>query len=134
MAKVFRDANVVMYLVGSPHPNKLGAAAVLQRLTANGNKFLTDGEVFQEMLHRYSAVNRREAIQPAFDLLHAITEQTLDITLATVQSARIILQSYPSLSARDAIHVAAMQSADLTQVFSFDTGFDTVPTLQRIFQ
>ena len=32
---------------------------------------LTDAEVLQEILHRYVAINRRDAIQPAFDALLA---------------------------------------------------------------
>ena len=30
---------------------------------------MTDAEVFQEILHRYVVINRREAIQPVFDAL-----------------------------------------------------------------
>jgi hypothetical protein len=30
---------------------------------------VTDAEVLQEILHRYVAIDRRDAIQPAFDAL-----------------------------------------------------------------
>jgi uncharacterized protein len=35
-------------------------------------RLLTDAEVLQEVLHRYVAIDRRDAIQPAFDALPGI--------------------------------------------------------------
>jgi hypothetical protein len=34
-----------------------------------GRRLVTDAEVSQEICHRYVAINRREAIQPAFDAI-----------------------------------------------------------------
>jgi hypothetical protein len=34
---------------------------------------VTSAEVLQEILHRYVAINRRDAIQPAFDALPGVT-------------------------------------------------------------
>lgn len=45
-----------MYLIGAPHPNKDIATAIIERLAAQGEKLVTDAEVFQEILHRYNAI------------------------------------------------------------------------------
>ena len=66
---IFVDSNIPMYLVGAEHPNKDGARRLLEQCIARGERLVADAEVLQEILHRYVAINRRDAIQPAFDAL-----------------------------------------------------------------
>ncbi len=54
-----------MYLIGAAHPHKAEAQVLLERLIAAGRRLVTDAEVLQEILHRYTAIGRREAIGPA---------------------------------------------------------------------
>ncbi len=68
-----------MYLVGAPHPNKLAAQVLLERLIANGQRLVTDAEVFQEILHRYVSINRREAVGPAYQLTLDIADDIFPI-------------------------------------------------------
>ena len=58
-----------MSLVGAPHPHKSDAQHLLEKLVSDRQRLVTDAEVLQEILHRYVAINRRDAIQPAFDAL-----------------------------------------------------------------
>ncbi len=46
----FVDSNVPMYLVGATHPNKDRALAILTKLVRDGEQFVTDAEVYQEIL------------------------------------------------------------------------------------
>ncbi len=64
---IFVDSNVPMYLVGAEHPNKAKAQQLLEWALRAKERLVTDVEVLQEILHRYVAIRRREAIQPAFD-------------------------------------------------------------------
>src|SRR5580704_16343013 len=121
-----------MYLVGAEHPNKLLAAAILRRLAAHGERLVTDAEVFQEILHRYSAIRRAEAIQPAFDLLNGVVDEVFPIDLACVELAKSLLLAYSGLSSRDAIHVASIKAHNVPALVSFDAGFDCVTGLDRI--
>jgi len=41
------------------------AQLLLERLVAAGQRLVTDAEVLQEILHRYAAIGKREAIGPA---------------------------------------------------------------------
>ena len=66
------DSNIPMYLVGGSHPHKVDAQRLLEKLLSGRERLVTDAEVLQEILHRYIAVNRRDAIQPAFDSLLGI--------------------------------------------------------------
>ena len=64
---IFIDSNVPMYLVGAPHPNKDRALAILTQSVRDGEQFVTDVEVYQEILHRYTAIQRPDAIDAAFE-------------------------------------------------------------------
>ena len=66
---IFVDSNIPMYLVGAPHPHKTDSQRLLERAIADGERLVSDAEVLQEILHGYVAINRRDAIQPAFDAL-----------------------------------------------------------------
>lgn len=125
------DSNIPMYLVGAEHPRKRDAQQLLESAAA-GERLLTDVEVFQEICHRYVAIDRREAIQPAFDALIGVTEEVLAIELADAMAARDILLRYRSLSARDAIHLAVMERYGIERIMSFDRGFDSYPKVERV--
>lgn len=88
---IFVDSNVPMYLVGAEHPNKIAARLLLERAIANGERLVSDAEVLQEILHRYVAIARR-----------------------------------------DAIHVALMDRHAVSDILTFDSGFDQVPGIRRM--
>ena len=58
---IFVDSNIPMYLIGAAHPHKAEAQVILERLVAAGERLVT-AEALQEILHRYTAINKREAI------------------------------------------------------------------------
>ena len=126
------DSNIPMYLVGAAHPNKDAARRALEEAVAAGESLCTNAEVLQEILHRYTAIGRRENIDPAFDALLAIVDIVYPIERADVDRARRLLRTSQTLSARDAIHVAVMQGRDIDRILSFDSGFDGIPGIVRV--
>ena len=121
-----------MYLVGAPHPHKTDARRLLEAALSAGEKLVTDAEVLQEVLHRYVAIERRDAIQPAFDALLGIVDEVLSVTRADVERAKSIVLGRRRLSARDAVHAAVMEREEIEQILSFDRGFDSIPGLTRL--
>ena len=121
-----------MYLVGSPHPNKIAAERTVAALITRQEKLVTDAEVLQEILHRYAAIGRLDAIQPAFDALIAIVDEVFAVDLEDVQRAKTILLGKYGLSARDTIHLAVMERHAIQQILSFDQGFDRYPNVRRV--
>lgn len=121
-----------MYLVGAPHPHKQDAKRLLERCTAARERLVTNAEVFQEILHRFVAISRRDAIQPAFDALLAIADEVFPVNLSDVERAKTIVFGNQRLSARDALHLAVMERQGIDRILSFDTGFDAVPGVDRI--
>lgn len=121
-----------MYLVGGAHPHKLDAQRLLEREISAGTRLVTDVEVLQEICHRYAAINRREAIQPAFDAILGVVDEVLAIEREDAEAARDILLRYESLSARDSLHVAIMRRHGIESILSFDRGFDSHPEVERV--
>jgi uncharacterized protein len=128
---IFIDSNIPMYLVGAAHPNKDLARQLLERAIVDGERLVTDAEMLQEILRRYVAIGRRDAIGPAFDAILGVVDAVLPVELSDVQRARSLLGT-PTLQARDAIHVAITQRHGIDRILTFDRAFDQVPGLTRI--
>ena len=129
---IFVDSNVPMYLIGAPHPHKVDAQRLLERAIADREKLVTSAEVFQEILRRYGYLNRRDAIQPAFDALRGVVDDIFAIEFPQVERAKTLLLGRPRLKARDALHLATMERHGLNRIISFDTDFDALPGITRI--
>jgi hypothetical protein len=129
---IFVDSNIPMYLVGTPHCHKIDAQRLLEKLVSDRERLVTDAEVLQEILHRYVAIDRRDAIQPAFDALLGVVDQVLPIDQAAAERAKTLLLGSWQLSARDALHLAIMHEHRIEQILSFDAGFDGFPGVTRL--
>lgn len=128
---IFVDSNVPMYLIGADHPHKHDARRLLEAFVADRRRLVSSAEVLQEILHRYRAIDRPSAIQPAVDALLGVTDEVLPIEARDVLAAKDVLTSRWALSSRDALHVAVMQRHGIDEVLSFDRHFDLVPGVRR---
>lgn len=126
------DSNIPMYLVGAPHRHKFDAQRWMEKLLSDRQRLVTDAEVLQEILHRYVAVNRRDAIQPAFDSLLGVVDDVLAVDRAIVERAKEIVFGHERLSARDALHLAVMEQYGIDRILTFDSGFDGFPGITRL--
>ncbi len=129
---IFVDSNIPMYLVGADHPNKVETKRLLEWAILARERLVTDVEVLQEILHRYLAIHRPEAIQPAFDALLNVVDEVFPILLEDAESAKEMVFETPGISARDALHLAVMEREGLAQIMSFDTGFDLRDGVRRL--
>lgn len=123
-----------MYLIGAPHPHKTEAQVLLERLIASGQRLVTDAEVLQEILHRYTVIHRREAIGPALKVTLDIVDDVFAVEKADVLRAGEIAESRNWLSAGDAVHIAIMERHGIRSIVSFDADYDRWPGLKRIHQ
>jgi uncharacterized protein len=104
---------------------------LLEQLSSERRRLVSDVEVLQEILHRYVAIDRRDAIQPAFDVLLGIVDEILPISPSIVEKAKTIVLGRRRLSARDAVHVAVMEEHGIKEILTFDAGFDGYPGIVR---
>jgi uncharacterized protein len=121
-----------MYLIGAAHPLKAEAQIAVERLVASEERLVTDAEVLQEILHRYVALNRRDAIAPAFKVMLDLVDEVFAVEDRDVLRAGEIVQSSAGLSARDAVHIAVMERHSIDRILSFDSDFDRWPGLTRL--
>ena len=128
---IFVDSNIPMYLVGATHPHKLEARQLLEAAIAAGERLVTSAEVLQEVLHRYVAIDRRDAIQPAFDALLGVVDEVLAIEWADVARARDFVLGMGNLSARNGLHAAVMAREEIDRIMTFDAAFDGIPGISR---
>jgi uncharacterized protein len=126
------DSNIPMYLVGASHPHKTDAQRLLEKLVRDRQRLVTDAEVLQEVLHRYVAIDRRDAIQPAFDALLSVVDEVLPVNSKAVERAKQIVLEYRRLSARDAVHLSIMEEHGIERILSFDAGFDSFSGITRL--
>ncbi len=129
---IFVDSNIPMYLVGGDHPHKVDAQRALERLVSERRRLVTSSEVFQEILHRYVAIDRRDAIESAFEVLRNVVDEILAVGEDDVFAAKDLVHAHPKLSARDALHAAVMRRREIAQIVSFDRGFDAVARISRL--
>jgi predicted nucleic acid-binding protein len=95
---LFIDSNIPMYLIGASHPNKDPSRRLLEMCIERAERLVTDAEVLQEILHRYIAIRRRDAIQPAFNALLGVVDVVFPVEGQDGESARDVLLGESGLS------------------------------------
>ena len=127
---IFVDSNVPMYLVGASHPNRERLETFLRNRP--DEEYVTSAEVYQEVVHRYVAIDRRGAISDAFALLDELVVTAYPVSREDVGSAAGIAESHERLSARDCLHLAVMAANRVNRILTFDLGFDLYPGVMRL--
>ncbi len=130
-ARCFIDANVPMYAVGAEHPLKAPCLRILEAIARGELRAVTDAEVLQELLHRYTALGRRREAVEVCRLFLRVVPEVLPITRETIEEALTLHERY-DLPARDSLHWAVMRRHGLTRMISADRHFDGLPGLVRL--
>lgn len=125
------DANVLMYAAGAAHPHKAPSARLLERVARGDVEAVIDAETLQEILHRYRAIRRWEDGRQVYDLARQLFPNVVPISAEVMDRARELLDAYPSLMARDALHAAVVLHESLESICSYDRDFDGILGLRR---
>lgn len=128
---ILLDANIFMYAGGNPHPNKIPSLVFLEQVALGELEAGVDGEVLQEILHRYRAINRWEDGRRVYDYARQVFPQVIPITATILDKARELMDVHLTLSARDALHAAVYELMEAEAWCSYDHDFDTIPGLIR---
>lgn len=121
-----------MYVAGKEHPHREPARRLLAKIQRGQIEGFTSVEVLQEILYRYTALQKRDLAREVYDTFVQICPIVLGVTLAETDLARNLLGEVDGIAARDAIHAAVMINNDLEWIASFDKGFDGVPGVRRL--
>lgn len=127
----FVDANIVVYASGAEHPLKASCAAILRWIARGVWEGVTSAEVLQELLHLMERRKQRDT--GIFIARRVLTIMpVLPVTGTDVSRATTIMESIPALMPYDALHVAVMEAAGITEIISADKHFDAVPGIGRV--
>jgi hypothetical protein len=128
----FIDSAIIMYAGGGEHALREPCIRIMDRITAGSLDAVTSVDVVQEILHRYLALRRPE-------VAGRIARQTLDmfapvlpVTHALMRRVPDLAARYPTLAARDLVHVATCVHEGITEIVSPDRAFDEVAELRRL--
>lgn len=123
-----------MYVAGREHANRGPALRFLERVRGGNVEACTSTDVLQEILYRYAGLRRLDLAARVYDLFVALCPTVLPVTLADTDRAKdLLVKARPGrLSARDAVHAAVMLNHEITEIATFDAGFDNIAGIQRI--
>lgn len=128
---ILLDANVVMYAAGAEHPNRAPAVRFLERVTSDEVDAAIDAGTLQEILHRYRSIRRWKDGRRVYDLTRTLVPVVLPITAEALDATRVLMDRYPDLLARDALHAAIALEHTGGGICSFDSDFDQIDGIER---
>jgi predicted nucleic acid-binding protein len=129
---ILLDANIIMYAAGAPDPHKAPSVALLERVARGEVDAALDAEVLQEILHRYRALRRWKDGRRVYDLARRSIVTVIPVSAEMTDQARTIMDDYPTLMARDALHAAVCRVARADAICSYDADLDIIAWLRRI--
>lgn len=132
--KSFLDTNIFMYAAGREHPLKGPCVAILRRVALEELEALTNAEVLQEILYRYSAIEEGErGLHLARLAVDQVGGEILPVTLADMQRAFDLVARYGTMiTSRDAVHAATALNHGLKHIISVDSHFDVIEGIIRV--
>ena len=126
------DTNIIMYAAGGAHPHRAPCLDFLDRFARGEVEASIDAEVLQEILHRYRAIGRWADGRAVYDSTRRLFPQVIPITVELLDEARNLMDGYPNLMARDALHAAAVRQSGAEALLSYDRGFDLIDDFARM--
>lgn len=130
---IFLDTNVPIYAAGRPHPLKQPCADILTLVAQHPEAFFTDAEVFQELLHRYLALNLWAAAHAVFEQFAILMRGRVEaVQLSDVEQAASLARRFTGLSARDLLHASVMGRVGATRIVTADRGFLALSHLEGL--
>lgn len=132
MTTPFIDTAVLMYAAGAEHPLREPCRRVMIAIGSGALAAVTSVEVVQELLHRFIAIRRvdvgRQLASDAMDTFAPV----LPVSHALMRRVPDLAARYPSLAARDLVHVATCVHEGITEIVSPDRAFDQVAEVRRL--
>jgi predicted nucleic acid-binding protein len=130
--KAFLDVNIFIYATGGAHPHQEPSARLLLDVVRGSLDAVTDTETLQELLYRYWHLRLLdEGLTLARHVATAVPT-ILPVAKPDLLVAMSLLTDHPKIEPRDAVHAAVMINHGITQLYSYDRHFDTIPGLKRL--
>ena len=129
---VFIDTAVPMYAAGGDHPLRVPCGRILAMIKQGDLDAVTSIEVVQEIAHRFLSIRRPEMATRLASNVLDLFAPVLPVTHAVIRRLPGLIEQYPSLAARDLVHIATCLHEGITEILTPDRAFDQVAELRRI--
>ncbi len=129
---VFIDTNIFMYAAGREHHNKIPSLNLFHKIAAGKIDACINVEVLQEILQRYRHINRWEDGREVYTLTRKIVPAVFPVDTEIMENCFDLMNQYPGIMARDALHIAFCQIHSITSFYSYDKDFDIIEGISRI--
>ena len=123
------DTGIFLYAQGGPHRYFGPCRALVAGLGPDSSGYTIDAELLQEILRVYIISGERARAFRTFDRLISLFPQPVPLAAEEALSARQILESYPDLSLRHAIHAGVVSTHHLEGIVTTDKAFAQVSGL-----
>ena len=130
MRSAFFDTNVFLYAAGKEHPLRRPCVDVLNKTARGELTAVTNAEVLQEILYVYWKRNQTEAGSSIFSDAKKLVQQIFPVDLDTVNEAHALLNKYPGIALRDAVHAATVLVNDIPLLITADTHFKLIKEIK----
>jgi len=128
---IFVDSNVPMYVSVRDHPHRDPSRRFLERARAGAIEICTSTEVLQEILYRYTALNRRDLAASVYELFVQFCPSIYAVSLADTDRAKGLVAA-GGVGVRDAVHAAVMLNHDVAEIATFHEGFHRIAGIRRV--
>ena len=131
--RVLVDVNVPMYAAGQPHSYRDSCVWIMTEIAEGRLAGAIDAEIVQEVLYRYGSLRQWSVAVAMATSLFDLFPTVLPVLPADAKRAITLFEEYGprGVAARDVIHVAVMESNDLTEIISTDQHFDQIAGITR---
>jgi predicted nucleic acid-binding protein len=129
---IFLDTNVFLFAAGADHPLRKPSQEILRRVAQGEVIAVTSSEVVQEIIY---VLYRRGLAAAAQELARntiLLFPDLLPVTRTDMATACDLLDRYPGIPTRDAVHAATMLNNGLSKIVTADTHFDDIQEVHRL--
>lgn len=129
---VFLDTNVFLFAAGADHPLREAAQQVLRRVAQGELAATTSTEVVQEILYVLYRRDLAEAGQKLARSALLLFPDLLPITGVDMLTACDLLERYPAIPTRDAVHAASVLNHGLAAIITSDSHFKDLAEVRYV--
>ena len=129
---VFLDTNVFLFAAGADHPLREAGQQVLRRVAQGDLAATTSTEVVQEILYVLYRRDLAAAGQKLARNALILFPDLLPITRADMLTACDLLERYPGIPTRDAVHAASVLNNGLSAIITADSHFKDLAEVRYV--
>jgi len=128
----FIDTNIFLYSVGRDHPLKPASLTAIHLIQEGQITAVINTEIIQEILYHFQSIQQLSiGVRLAKDVV-SISSRILPVEEIDLSLAIELLEAYPKIQTRDALHAATMINSGVKEIVSTDPHFDLIHEIKRI--